>query len=294
MALYAFDGTGNEDKADTEEGGYDSNVLHFFRAYDDPAKDFERTTDLGSLYLKGIGKSARTVAGDKVAQAFGLGGHRRIRQMLDRLENNYEAGDTDIHIIGFSRGAALAIAFANEIADKYPTMPVHFIGVWDIVGSFYLPDPKVNLGYNLKMPRNAQHCYHAMALDETRLAFQVTRLAKGYAGGAPQEVWFRGVHSDVGGGNGNFGLNWISLDWMFANALRHGLPIEQAAVDRNRERAALPQDVKEHKVAVGPKRDILPNDLLHASVQVDPADRHHQHNDPALALRRGDNAGTIV
>ena len=36
MALYAFDGTGNEDKADDEEHGFDSNVLDFFRAYEDP------------------------------------------------------------------------------------------------------------------------------------------------------------------------------------------------------------------------------------------------------------------
>ena len=41
MALYAFDGTGNEDKPDTDKGGFDSNVLHFFRAYEDPAKDVD-------------------------------------------------------------------------------------------------------------------------------------------------------------------------------------------------------------------------------------------------------------
>src|SRR6185436_19360695 len=115
MALYAFDGTGNEDRPDTLEGGFDSNVLHFFRAYEDPAKDFELTKDLGSLYMKGIGKQAHTKTGDKVAEALGLGGHRRVRHMLDRLENNVEAGDTAIDVIGFSRGAALAISFANVI-----------------------------------------------------------------------------------------------------------------------------------------------------------------------------------
>jgi hypothetical protein len=38
-------------------------------------------------------------------------------------------------------------------------------------------------------------------------------------------VWFRGVHSDVGGGNGNSGLNDITLKWMMQKAKSAGLPI---------------------------------------------------------------------
>ncbi len=38
MALYAFDGTGNEDRDGDDR---DSNVLHFFNAYDDQAKNDE-------------------------------------------------------------------------------------------------------------------------------------------------------------------------------------------------------------------------------------------------------------
>jgi hypothetical protein len=39
------------------------------------------------------------------------------------------------------------------------------------------------------------------------------------------EVWFRGVHSDVGGGNGNRGLNDITLKWMMSKAIAAELPI---------------------------------------------------------------------
>ena len=66
-----------------------------------------------------------------------------------------------------------------------------------------------------------------MAIDEDRAFFPLTRLSKaGKAFTKLREVWFRGVHSDVGGGNANLGLNWIALNWMFENALRHGLPID--------------------------------------------------------------------
>ncbi len=150
MALYAFDGTGNEDRPDTAEGGFDSNVLHFFRAYQDPDKDLQETNDRGSLYLKGIGRRAETHTGSVVAQAFGLGGHLRIGIMMDRLAHNCDAGDTTIDVIGFSRGAALAVSFANEVARKLPMLRIRFLGVWDIVGEFGLPGRFVNAGHDLR------------------------------------------------------------------------------------------------------------------------------------------------
>ena len=296
MALYAFDGTGNEDKSDDEKGGFDSNVLHFFGGYEDPAKNDDEKLKRGSLYLKGIGTRAHTFVGDKVAEAFGFGGHWRVRKMMDRLEHNFEAGDFDIDVIGFSRGAALAISFANEIASKLPKLTIRFIGVWDIVGEFGVAGEHLNAGHNLDMPPNVEHCYHAMALDERRAFFQLTRLT-GTGGRAlrpPVEVWFRGVHSDVGGGNGNFGLNWIALNWMYENARRHNVKIAQTAVDANLANKSLKQDVSEHKVAVGPDRRIRSTDLLHVSVQLDPTDTGRQHNDPRVPLARIDDAGQIT
>src|SRR6185436_15222611 len=101
----------------------------------------------------------------------------------------------------------------------------------DVVGEFGLPGEHVNAGHNLKFPPNVLHCYHAMALDESRLLFPLTRLTGTGSNeeNRLQEVWFRGVHSDVGGGNGNRGLNWIALNWMYENARRNGLPITDAA-----------------------------------------------------------------
>jgi uncharacterized protein (DUF2235 family) len=296
MALYAFDGTGNEDKADDEQRGFDSNVLHFFQAYEDPSKNDDERKQLGSLYLKGIGTRAVTLAGDKVAEAFGLGGHLRVHQMVDRLERNLAAGDSDIDVVGFSRGAALAISFANQVAIRLPRLTLRFVGVWDIVGEFGAAGEHLNAGHNLNMPHNVKHCYHAMALDERRAFFQLTRLSGTNARALrpPMEVWFRGVHSDVGGGNGNFGLNWISLNWMYENARRHGLQISQAAIDANLAHKTLKQDIKEHLVALGPDRRIRPTDLLHASIQLDPTDREPQRNDPRMPLARIDDAGNIT
>jgi len=292
VALYAFDGTGNEDR---EGFDLDSNVLDFFRAYDDPSKNDDPRIERGSLYLKGIGTRANTGVGEKAAEALGIGGHHRVREAMDRLEHNIGGGDATVDITGFSRGAALAISFANEIAKKHARVPIRFIGVWDIVGQFGLPGRIFNAGHDLDMPPNVAHCYHAMALDESRLLFPLTRLGWGLdTSGRLREVWFRGVHSDVGGGNGNRGLNWIALNWMYENARKDGLPINPAAVAVNLADKYLPPQISDHKVEVGSERAILAKDLLHVSVRLEPGIPGRPHNNPKDPLARIDDAGLVT
>src|SRR5262245_42509400 len=292
MALYAFDGTGNEDQTND---AFDSNVCDFFHAYDDPLKNDDPSKERGSLYLKGIGQMAKTRIGDIVAGAFGFGGHKRIRIAMDRLENNIEAGDTTIDITGFSRGAALAISFANEVAKKMPGRSIRFIGVWDIVGQFGAPGEHINAGHDLDFPPNVEHCFHAMALDESRISFPLTRLGKGRTTSSKLlEVWFRGVHSDVGGGNGNRGLNWIALNWMYLAALRCGLPIDRTAIAKNLADNAITQQISAHKLDAGLIRLILQQDLLHLSVQLTPGITGRPHNNPTFGCARIDDTGAIT
>ena len=290
MALYVFDGTGNEDRDGDDR---DSNACKFFTAYEDPNKNDDPDEETGSLYMKGIGTRARTFIGRTFSEAFGIGGHRRVRQMMDRLENNIEAGDATVDIAGFSRGAALALSFANEIASKMKEQDVRFIGLFDVVGEFGLPGEHVNAGHNLHFPPNAQNVFHAMALDETRLLFPLTRLA----GSAPttgvvlQEVWFRGVHSDVGGGNGNSTLNGIALNWLFQNAKRCGLPIRESDVLANLAAIKKPAALSTHKIDLEVKRRIRDSDLLHGSVLITAGERF---NNPRVELSRIDDLGTIT
>jgi uncharacterized protein (DUF2235 family) len=291
MALYAFDGTGNEDRNGDNR---DSNVLDFFRGYDGGPRNDDPSRPTGSLYLKGIGTRAQALVGMKGAEAFGIGGHRRVRQALDRLENNFEIGDSVVDVVGFSRGAALAVSFANELAAKLPKISIRFMGLWDVVGQFGAPGRRFNAGHDLGMPPNVVRCYHAMALDETRLLFPLTRLSETDSdNGCLLEVWFRGVHSDVGGGNGNRGMNWISLNWLYENARRDGLPINRAAILANAADSRQPQQISNHEVDAEHRRTILSTDLLHASVRCEPGIPGRPHNNPRGPLARIDDLGRI-
>jgi uncharacterized protein (DUF2235 family) len=302
MALYAFDGTGNEDRADDEHGNsLDTNVLDFFRGYSDPNGNDDPDKETGSLYLKGIGTMARTILGEKVAVAFGVGGHRRIRLAMERLENNFDAGDMVIDVVGFSRGAAIAVSFANSLAKRFPDVRIRFLGLWDIVGQFGAPGEHVNAGHDLSRPTNVDHCYHAMALDETRLLYPLTRLGSDTDAAAPPgllEVWFRGVHSDVGGGNGNPAMNWLSLHWMYQSGLRHQLPIAAKAIESNIKDSLdengrpRPRQISDHKFDARVARKVFANDVLHHSVGFDP----DLLNNPMhiVHLARVDDAGNVV
>ena len=133
-----------------------------------------------------------------------------------------------------------------------------------------------------------------MALDETRLFFPLTRVSRdGVADAQVVEVWFRGVHSDVGGGNNNRTLNWVALHWMFQEAIRHGLPIDPAAVTANLATRVDPMQISDHRLDVGLRRATRSTDLLHATVQLGPGLPGRPHNDPTVALRRIDDAGMI-
>jgi len=103
------------------------------------------------------------------------------------------------------------------------------VGVWDTVGSMGIPDYVTGHGrrdlftfVNLNLSPMIDHGFHAMALDERRLDFPVTRWN---ADPRAEEVWFVGAHSDVGGGYpvGESGLSDIALNWMMTKLTSVGV-----------------------------------------------------------------------
>jgi uncharacterized protein (DUF2235 family) len=257
MALYAFDGTWNIDEI---EEGRETNVLRFCKAL---------SPDYNVFYQEGVGTKAGFIG--KILGGFtGLGGRPRIRDAQERMEQYLAEGDRTIDIIGFSRGAALALHFANEIWDERPEMPIRFVGLWDVVASFGLPGNDLNIAWTLTLPPNVQACYHAMALDERRGNFPLTRIVAPDdgppAGDRLQEVWFRGVHSDVGGGQ-CLGLSSIALCWMLRRAKERGLPVVEERLTRYGSYCDAGAMIsKNFDPYPDPQRIILSGDSIHESV----------------------------
>ena len=67
---------------------------------------------------------------------------------------------------------------------------------------------------------------HALSIDDERKTFHPTFWESTRRDDQTvKQVWFCGMHSDVGGGYPEEGLSDIALEWMVGNAVEHGLRI---------------------------------------------------------------------
>ncbi len=289
MALYAFDGTWNRDHPGTEQ---DTNVVWFHRAYGDRKYYY---TGVGTRF----GKLGKTVGG-----LTGKGGRSRVKKARANLVTSFKEGDTTIDIVGFSRGAALALHFANKIERRGVETPngtvfpeIRFLGLWDTVPSFGAPSIPLNIGWDLDLPEKVRRCCHAMSLDERRHTFKLRRLEAridNISGESPlEEIWFRGVHSDVGGGNRNPGLSSWALDWMFAKAKDAGLTIDSGVVSENRLRQKTDSAISIHELDKVKQhfRRLRPTDCCHESVTFRTDTKKRKHNNPPEGLAVVTNTG---
>lgn len=131
-------------------------------------------------------------------------------------------------------------------AERQRECQVHFLGVWDTVKSYGGLRP-VMLPH-LRHNPIVHIVRHAVALDEQRGWFDVTTWGRLDLDRKPnaawsrlsdeersaiekqdiQEVWFRGCHSDVGGGNGDPKTERIALRWMLGEAAASGIAINES------------------------------------------------------------------
>jgi uncharacterized protein (DUF2235 family) len=122
----------------------------------------------------------------------------------------------------------------RHIKDARPCPPILFIGVWDTVGSLGAPGAMGQLFnrdkykyHDIDLNPAIQHAYHALAIDERRKPFapSLWKKPQGWAG-TLEQVWFAGVHSNVGGSYSPDGLANEALHWIVEKAEVLGLEFD--------------------------------------------------------------------
>jgi uncharacterized protein (DUF2235 family) len=110
----------------------------------------------------------------------------------------------------------------------------HFVGVWDTVSSVGWKDNPLKLPFSADNP-DINIGRHAIAIDERRAFFRTNRWVPSaelneHGPKDVKQVWFAGVHCDVGGGYSepDSGLSKIALEWMMQEAKRAGLLVNAA------------------------------------------------------------------
>jgi uncharacterized protein (DUF2235 family) len=119
----------------------------------------------------------------------------------------------------------------------HPEVVIEMIGVWDTVKALGLRFPVVRRAYEARhafhdhtLGRSVRNGYHALALDERRVAYEpVLWECRDDWVGRVEQVWFRGTHGDVGGQLMGYEparpLANIPLVWLLGRAEACGLPL---------------------------------------------------------------------
>src|SRR5215212_5194830 len=102
MALYAFDGTWNEEH-DAGVYGQNTNVVEFAKAYDGNMSVVQKPEAKGGpsvrddFYVSGVGTRHGRI-GRWFGGAFGFGGHERVHEAGASLAKHFAAGDEAVDI----------------------------------------------------------------------------------------------------------------------------------------------------------------------------------------------------
>jgi uncharacterized protein (DUF2235 family) len=245
------DGTGNE------FGAANSNVVKLYRMLQQGAGQVTYYhPGVGTMGAK----SALTRMGkwwtNLIGKAFGYGLSDNIADAYQFLMRTYKSGDR-IYVFGFSRGAYTARALcgvlhslglltegneglipyairlirkrkltnedfkiAGEFKETFSVeCPVHFVGVWDTVSSVGWVYNAVRFPFTAKNP-GLKIIRHAISIDERRAFFRQNLFVQATQQQDLEQVWFPGVHSDVGGSypEAESQLSKGALKWMVAKA----------------------------------------------------------------------------
>jgi len=167
---------------------------------------------------------------------------------------------------------------------------IHFIGVWDTVGALGIPVPgpswlkpivtRLNhrwAFHDTKLSTQVNGAFHALAIDEQRAAFAPTlwHQQSGADGQELKQVWFTGVHCDIGGGYPDTSLSDIALLWMADRARECGLVLQADAFPASPENATqAPQDrMALRRSQPAGNAAPIPHGLLPPASATDPAAR---------------------
>jgi uncharacterized protein (DUF2235 family) len=180
------------------------------------------------LYLFGFSRGAYTVR--SLAGLIRTAGivRKANPKIVTEAFQVYRAPDPE----GKKADKRVAVDFRAKTNAHTPN--IHFIGVWDTVGSLGIPVGRILSALSRKkhgfhdtgLSSRVNNAFHALAIDEGRYTFEPTLWTS-----VPEphqrveQAWFAGAHSDVGGGNASTGLSDCAFAWMAKSARECGLGV---------------------------------------------------------------------
>jgi uncharacterized protein (DUF2235 family) len=167
--------------------------------------------------------------------------------------------------------------------DKTRKVEIKFLGLWDTVAAYGLPFDELTQAWDFIFPlsfpdRNLgsiiDHACHALALDDERHSFHPElwneneddyKKAEEYWQRPVSErltqVWFAGMHSNLGGGYPDDALAHVPLNWMIEQAGNNDLRFKEDERQRLREAADVNGKMYDSRQGLGGLYRYLPRSL---------------------------------
>ena len=208
------------------------------------------------VYLFGFSRGAATIrAFCGFINAVGLvnGWDLSDQQLKDYTDDAFAA------YVCHRKDPARAQAF-REHHHSHGIIDIHFVGVWDTVSALGFPENTEARGlalriispffgmlektsnyfwphlfYNYELSKNIKFACQALAIDDERTAFQPRVWDEVKAERQldnVEQVWFTGMHANVGGGYERQGMANVALHWMMLRANNHGLQFKPGILDK--------------------------------------------------------------
>ena len=215
--------------------GLDENILNAYSFLVDTYEDGDK------VFLFGFSRGAYTVRA--------LAGFLHLVGLVAPSQKNL----CGYALVAYKKAAAdkdLTVAWRFQRVVRSRSIPIEFLGVWDTVSSvlvprrdrFYIPSLQ-RLPYTATNP-SVKAMRHAIAIDERRRMFRLNQWndSQPYQPRRSDEpveqdvrqVWFAGVHADVGGGypETESQISKYPLQWMLDEAAKYGLDFSETMEGR--------------------------------------------------------------
>ena len=203
-------------------GGFSKNILDCYRFI------FETFEASDQIFLFGFSRGAATVRS--------LSGFIHLFGILPKSRSDLIKKAFKIYKI---KNTKIREKKATAFIQKHHTMwcKIKFLGVWDTVAALGLPIKSISVAldklvphkfHNFKLSESVEYARHALSIDEERKTFHPViwdTIENDDKKHKMKQVWFSGVHTDVGGGYKEEELSNISLKWMIREAFNKGLII---------------------------------------------------------------------
>jgi hypothetical protein len=167
----------------------------------------------------------------------------------------------------------------------HPAAKIRCIAVWDTVGALGIPGGLLRSlikgryeFHDVQLSSRVENAFQALAIDEKRPFFKPTLwTTRPDAQQRVEQVWFAGVHSNVGGGYPDSGASDCALRWMIDCLSSCGLSFAPESLSALRPNALAPLNESRrgwyllfppHSRTIG----AMPDEAVHASAR----ERHEQ------------------